>query len=212
MAYDFKKEMKELYHPSDKPSIVDVPTANYISLKGYGNPNEEGGFYQKALNIMYAIAYTLKMSYKGDHKIKGFYEYVVPPLEGFWWQDDVDGVDYSAKERFNWISLLRLPEFVTKEEFEWAKKAAAQKKKINCDAAEYLTVSEGLCVQIMHTGTFDEEPASVEKMNTYLEMEGYVNDITNTRLHHEIYLTDSRKTEPSKQKTVLRHPIKKINE
>lgn len=208
MPFDFKKECKE-YKAKKEPEIVTVPGANYIAVRGIGNPNEEGGAYQQALNVVYAIAYTLKMSYKGSHQIKGFYEYVVPPLEGFWWQDNVDGCDYSDKSTFHWISILRLPEFVTKEEFEWAVEEATKKKKLDCSVAEFFTVEEGLCVQILHLGAFDDEPASVNKMDAYLEEHGYENDFSNTRLHHEIYLSDNRKVEPAKCKTIIRHPVKR---
>ncbi len=209
MAFDFRKEYKEFYMPKNTPQIVNVPAANYIAVRGKGNPNQEGGAYQEAVGILYAIAYTIKMSYKGPHKIEGFFEYVVPPLEGFWWQDNVKGVDYGNKDSFNWISVLRLPDFVTKDDFDWATLEAAKKKKLDCSPAEFLTVNEGLCVQIMHIGPFDDEPATVAIMDKYLIENGYVNDITDVRLHHEIYLSDARKVEPSKWKTVIRHPIKR---
>ena len=209
MPFDFKKEYKEFYLPKNKPQIVNVPKANYIAIRGQGNPNEEGGAYQKAIGILYALAYTLKMSYKTDYKIDGFYEYVVPPLEGFWWQDGICGVDYSKKDEFNWISIIRLPDFITRENFDWAVKTASEKKKIDCSKAEFLTIEEGLCVQIMHIGSFDDEPASLEKMDKYLEENGYEKDFSDTRLHHEIYLSDPRKSTPDKQKTVIRHPVKK---
>lgn len=209
MTFDFKKEYKEFYMPKSKPEIVTVPAANYIAVRGKGNPNQEDGAYQQAVGILYAIAYTIRMSYKGSHKIAGFFEYVVPPLEGFWWQDHVEGVDYGNKDTFNWISVIRLPKFVTKDDFNWAVVEATKKKKIDCSVAEFLTVDEGLCVQIMHIGPFDDEPATVAIMDKYLQENGYRNDITRTRLHHEIYLSDARKVEPSKLKTVIRHPIKK---
>ena len=209
MAFDFKKKYKEFYNPKSKPEIVNVPLANYIAVRGTGNPNEEGGAYQQAIGVLYAVAYTLKMSYKTDYKIEDFFEYVVPPLEGFWWQDGICGIDYSDKSTFNWISVIRLPDFVSKEDFEWAVKTAAKKKKIDCSSAEFLTVDEGLCVQIMHTGPFDEEPAAVALMDEYLEKNGYVNDFTDKRLHHEIYMSDARKVAPEKWKTVIRHPIRK---
>ena len=209
MPFDFKKEYKEFYLPKNKPQIVNVPKANYIAIRGRGNPNEEGGAYQRAISVLYAVAYTLKMSYKTDYKIAGFFEYVVPPLEGFWWQDGILGVDYSKKDEFNWISIIRLPDFITRENFDWAVKTASEKKKIDCSKAEFLTIEEGLCVQIMHIGSFDDEPASLEKMDKYLEENGYEKDFSDTRLHHEIYLSDPRKTAPDKQKTVIRHPIKK---
>ncbi|MTK05874.1 MAG: transcriptional regulator [Hungatella sp.] len=209
MAFDYKKEYKEFYMPGSTPEIVTVPVTNYIAVRGKGDPNQEGGAYQNALGILYSVAYTIKMSYKGSHKIEGFFEYVVPPLEGFWWQEDVAGVDYANKDTFNWISVIRLPEFVTKEDFDWAVAEAGKKKKMDCSSAEFLTVDEGLCVQILHTGPFDDEPATVATMDEYLAGNGYMNDMTDRRLHHEIYLSDIRKVQPSKWKTVIRHPIKK---
>ncbi len=210
MAFDFKKEYKEFYLPKNKPEIVTVPKANYIAVRGKGDPNEVGGAYQQAISVLYAVAYTLKMSYKTDHKIEGFFEYVVPPLEGFWWQDGKDGIDYTDKASFNWISVIRLPEFITQKDFEWAVETATKKKKLDCSSAELMTIDEGLCVQIMHLGSFDDEPATIALIDEYLEKNGYVNDITKTRLHHEIYLSDARRVVPEKWKTVIRHPIKKI--
>lgn len=209
MAFDYKKEYKEFYMPKRKPEIIDIPKMNYIAVRGTGNPNEEGGAYKQSISILYSIAFTIKMSYKGEHKIDGYFEYVVPPLEGFWWQNGVEGIDYTKKEEFNWISVIRLPDFVSKEDFEWAVQEVEQKKKIDCKRAEFLTVDEGLCVQIMHIGSYDEEPASIAIMDDYLEKQGYVNDLTGTRLHHEIYLSDARRVEPARLKTVIRHPIKK---
>ena len=208
VAFDFKKEYKEFYMPKDKPEIVTVPSANYIAVRGKGNPNDEGGEYKKAVGILYAVAYTIKMSYKGTYKIDGFFEYVVPPLEGFWWQENVEGVDYSDKSSFNWISVIRLPDFVKKEDFDWAVQEASRKKKLDCSPAEYLTINEGLCVQIMHIGEYDNEPASVAVMDEYISAKGYENNFNDSRLHHEIYLSDPRKTEPARWKTVIRHPIK----
>lgn len=210
MAFDFKKEYKEFYLPKNKPEIVTVPKANYIAVRGKGDPNEVGGTYQQAISVLYAVAYTLKMSYKTDHKIEGFFEYVVPPLEGFWWQDGKDGIDYTDKASFNWISVIRLPEFITQKDFEWAVETATKKKKLDCSSAELMTIDEGLCIQIMHLGPFDDEPATIALMDEYLDKNGYVNDITKTRLHHEIYLSDARRVVPEKWKTVIRHPIKKI--
>lgn len=209
MPFDFKKEYKELYQPKSKPQITAVPPMNYIAVRGTGDPNEDGGAYQQAISVLYAVAYTLKMSYKTDYKIAGFFEYIVPPLEGFWRQDNVDGVNYSDKSGFHWISVIRLPDFVTKTDFDWAVQTAAKKKHLDCSSAEFLTIEEGLCVQIMHVGSYDDEPASVAVMDEYLAQNGYANDLTAERLHHEIYLSDPRKTAPEKRKTVLRHPIKK---
>ncbi|MCI6705316.1 MAG: GyrI-like domain-containing protein [Erysipelotrichaceae bacterium] len=208
MAFDFKKEYKEFYMPKNKPEIVNVPAMNYIAVRGKGDPNEENGSYQKAISILYAVAYTLKMSYKTNYKIDGFFEYVVPPLEGFWWQDHTDIVDYTDKSTFNWISVIRLPDFITKKDFDWAVETAQKKKNIDCTSAEFLTLEEGLCVQMMHFGSFDDEPQSVSVMNEYIENNGYENDISEKRLHHEIYLSDARKVPTEKWKTVIRHPIK----
>lgn len=208
MAFDYKKEYKEFYMPKNKPEIVNVPAMNYIAVRGKGDPNKENGSYQKAISILYAVAYTLKMSYKTNYKIEGFFEYVVPPLEGFWWQDHTDCIDYNDKSTFNWISVIRLPEFIKKEDFDWAVETAMKKKKIDCTSAEFLTLEEGLCVQIMHLGSFDDEPQSVSIMNEYIENNGYENDINEKRLHHEIYLSDARKVPAEKWKTVIRHPIK----
>lgn len=210
MAFDFKKEYKEFYMPKNKPEIVNVPKANYIAVRGKGNPNEEGGAYQQAVGVLYAVAYTLKMSYKADYKIEGFFEYVVPPLEGFWWQDGDCGVDYDNKDTFNWISVIRLPDFVTKSDFDWAVKTASKKKKMDCGSAEFYEVKEGLCIQIMHIGPFDDEPATVAIMDAYLRDNGYVNDMNDERFHHEIYMSDTRKVAPEKWKTVIRHPIRKV--
>ena len=209
MPFDFKKEYKEFYLPKNTPELVTVPPVNYVAVRGKGNPNEEGGAYQQAVGILYAVSYTLKMSHKSDHRIEGFFEYVVPPLEGFWWQDGVDGADYSDKGSFNWISVIRLPDFVTKEDFDWAVEAATKKKKLDCSPAEFLTVDEGLCVQVMHTGSYDDEPATVKRMDEFIHANGYENDLSGTRLHHEIYLSDPRKTVPAKQRTVIRHPVRK---
>ena len=191
------------------PEIVTVPKANYIAVRGMGDPNQEGGAYQSAVSILYAVAYTLKMSYKTDYRIEGFFEYVVPPLEGFWWQEGVDGIDYGDKSTFHWISVIRLPEFVTKKDFDWAVEEAARKKKLDCSLAEFLTIEEGLCVQIMHIGPFDHEPSTVALMDQYIAENGYANDMNETRLHHEIYLSDARKAAPEKWKTIIRHPIRK---
>lgn len=210
MVFDFKKEYKAFYMPKEKPEIITVPAANYIAVRGKGNPNEEDGAYQQAVRVLYAVAYTLKMSYKSDYKIEGFFEYAVPPLEGFWWQENVEDVDFSDKSAFHWISVLRLPDFITKEHFDWAVRTAAQKKRMDCSSAEFLTIDEGLCVQILHVGAFDDEPRSVAHMDAFIQEKGYENDRTGNRFHHEIYLSDPRRTAPEKWKTVIRHPIKRI--
>jgi hypothetical protein len=208
MAFDFKKEYKEFYMPPKKPSIVTVPKMNYIAVRGQGDPNPEESEYKQAIGLLYGIAFTIKMSKMGSHKIDGYFDYVVPPLEGFWWQEGVIGVDYSRKDDFNWISVIRLPDFVTREDFEWAVEEATKKKKTDFSKVEFFTYDEGLCVQCMRIGPYDDEPATVELMHKYMEEQGYDLDITDERMHHEIYLSDARKVAPEKLKTVIRHPIK----
>ena len=209
MAFDYKKEYREFYMPARRPEIIDVPEMNFIAVRGKGDPNEEEGEYKEAMNLLYGIAYTIKMSKKGDRRIEGYFDYVVPPLEGFWWQEGISGVDYAHKEELNWISVIRLPDFVKKEDFEWAVREAAVKKKTDFSKVEFLTIKEGLCVQCMHVGPYDDEPETVRMMDEFIEQQGYVNDLNDTRRHHEIYLSDARKTDPAKLKTVIRHPIKK---
>ena len=209
MAFDFKKEYKEFYIPKKKPEIVNVPKANYIAVRGHGDPNEEDGEYKASIGLLYTIAFTLKMSKRAGYEIEGFFDYVVPPLEGFWWQDGASGIDFTKKDKFRWISVIRLPDFIKKEDFDWAVETVQQKKKMDCSKVEFLTIDEGLCVQIMHIGVYDDEPASVALMDAYIEREGYVNDLSDARLHHEIYLSDARRGDPAKRKTVIRHPIKK---
>ena len=209
MAFDFKKEYREFYMPKNKPSIVTVPGMNYIAVRGKGDPNADGGEYAQSIGLLYGIAFTIKMSKMGNRQIDGYFDYVVPPLEGFWWQEGVVGIDYSRKENFQWISVIRLPDFVTKADFDWAVEEAARKKKTDFAKAEFFSYEEGLCVQCMHIGPYDEEPATVRLMHEFMESQGYALDITSQRLHHEIYLSDARKTAPEKLKTVIRHPIVK---
>lgn len=208
MAFDYKKEYKEFYMPPKKPGIVTIPPMHYVAVRGQGNPNDENGEYKSSISLLYGIAFTIKMSYKGNHKIDGYFQYVVPPLEGLWWQEGVKGVDYAHKENFQFISMIRLPDFVTKEEFDWAAAEASAKKKLDFSKAEYFSYDEGKCVQCMHIGPYDDEPRTVDAMHACAEAQGYVLDITDTRLHHEIYLSDPRKCAISKLKTVVRHPVK----
>ena len=210
MAFDYKKEHKEFYMPANKPSIVTVPKMNYIAVRGKGNPNDESGEYKDSIGLLYAIAFTIKMSYKGSHKIDGYFEYVVPPLEGFWWQEGSDTIDYANKNGFNFISLIRLPDFVTEADFDWAVQEATKKKKADFSKVEFLTYDEGVCVQCMHVGSYDDEPKTVALMHEYMAANGYVLDISESRYHHEIYLSDPRKCAGEKLKTVVRHPIKKV--
>lgn len=209
MAFDYKKEYKEFYMPKKKPSIVEIPKMNYIAVRGKGNPNDENGEYKNSIGLLYAIAFTIKMSYKGTHKIDGYFEYVVPPLEGFWWQENTDGIDYSRKDDMQFISVIRLPDFVTADDFRWAVDEATAKKKQDFSKVEFFTYDEGVCVQCMHIGSYDNEPETVELMHKYMEENDYELDITDSRLHHEIYLSDPRRCDESRLKTVIRHPIKK---
>lgn len=209
MAFDYKKEYKEFYMPKNKPNIIEIPKMNYIAVRGKGNPNEENSEYKQTIGLLYSIAFTIKMSYKTSHKIEGYFQYVVPPLEGLWWQDGIDGLDYNKKEDMEFISMIRLPDFVTKEEFDWAISEAKNKKKQDFSKVEYLIYDEGLCVQCMHIGSYDNEPATIEMMKSYAEENGYEIDITDSRFHHEIYLSDPRRCDESKLKTVIRHPIRK---
>ncbi len=210
MAFDFKKEYREFYMPKDRPGIVTVPPMNYIAVRGRGDPNREDGEYSRALGLLYGIAFTIKMSRLGDHRIDGYFDFVVPPLEGFWWQEGASCIDCAQKKDFQWISVIRLPDFVTKADFDWAVGEAARKKKADFSGAEFMTYDEGLCVQCLHIGPYDDEPATIALMHGYMERQGYVLDITDRRLHHEIYLSDARKVAPEKLKTVIRHPIRKI--
>lgn len=209
MAFDFKKEYKEFYLPKNTPGIVTVPKMNYIAVRGQGDPNSEDSEYKRSIELLYGVAFTIKMSKKGSRQIEGYFDYVVPPLEGFWWQEGIVGIDYAHKESFRFISVIRLPDFVTKDDFNWAVEEAARKKKTDFSAVAFLTYDEGLCVQCMHIGPYDNEPATVELMHRYMEEQGYALDITETRLHHEIYLSDARRTAPEKLKTVIRHPIRR---
>ncbi|MDE6088464.1 MAG: GyrI-like domain-containing protein [Oscillospiraceae bacterium] len=209
MAFDYKKEYKKFYMPKKTPDIIEIPEMNYLAVRGKGNPNEENGEYKKSIELLYGVAYTIKMSYKTDYKIDGFFEYVVPPLEGFWWQDKNGYIDYSRKDDLNFISVIRLPDFVTKSDFEWAVKEATKKKKQDFSKVEFMTYHEGCCVQCMHIGSYDNEPDTVNLMHEYAERNGYKLDITDTRLHHEIYLSDPRKCDVNKLKTVIRHPVKR---
>ena len=210
MAFDYKKEYKEFYMPKNKPSIVEIPKMNYIAVRGQGNPNDESGDYKNSIGLLYAIAFTIKMSYKGPYKIDGYFEYVVPPLEGFWWQGGIKGMDYNRKDELNFISIIRLPDFVTKKDFDWAILEATNKKNQDFSKVEFLTYDESTCVQCMHIGSYDDEPQTVELMHKYMKDNGYELDITDTRYHHEIYISDPRRSDVSKLKTVIRHPIKKI--
>ena len=204
MAFDYKKEYKEFYLPPRTPGIVTVPAMHFLAVRGRGDPNEENGTYKQALGLLYAVAYTIKMSKLGKHRPEGYFDYVVPPLEGFWQTEA--GVE--AKDAFQWISVIRLPDFVTRKDLDWAVRTAEEKKKMNCSAAEFMTVEEGLCVQSLHIGPFNEEPQTIARMEAYLRERGYQTDFTEERLHHEIYMSDARKVAPEKWKTVIRHPIK----
>ena len=209
MAFDFKKEFKKFYKPSGNPEIIEIPKMNFIAVRGKGNPNEKEEEYQKAIEMLYGVAYTLKMSYRTQYKIEGFFEYVVPPLEGLWWQENVENKNYLLnKELFNWISLIRVPDFIKKEDMEWAIKCATKKKKKDFSKVEFFSYNEGLCVQCMHIGSYNEEPETIQRMNEFAQESGYSIDLTVERYHHEIYLSDPRKADINKLKTVIRQPVK----
>ncbi|WP_449076727.1 GyrI-like domain-containing protein [Ruminococcus sp.] len=210
MAFDYKKEYKEFYMPKNKPGIVDVPAMNYIAVRGKGDPNDKNGEYKQSIGLLYSIAFTIKMSKMGSHKIEGYFDYAVPPLEGFWWHEGVQGIDYTHKENFCWISLIRLPDFVTKADFDWAIAEATTKKKTNFSKVEFFTYTEGLCVQCMHLGSYDDEPSTIEILHKYAAENGYAINITDSRRHHEIYLSDARRVPPERRKTVIRIPIRKV--
>lgn len=210
MAFDFKKEYKEFYLPPKKPGIVTVPPMHYIAVRGKGDPNDEKGEYKAGIGLLYAVAFTIRMSYKGEHKIDGFFQYVVPPLEGLWWQEGTEEMDYAHKEDLQFISMIRLPDFVTREDFDWAVAEASEKKNMDFGNVEFFSYNEGECVQCMHIGSYDDEPKTVAAMNTYMEQEGYELDLTEVRRHHEIYLSDPRRCDVSRLRTVLRHPVRKI--
>ena len=209
MSFDYKKEYKEFYLPPKKPVIVTIPKMNYIAIRGKGDPNEEDGEYKRAMSLLYPIAYTLKMSPRSGKETEGYFEYVVPPLEGLWWQESIDGFDLKRKNLFNWISLIRLPEFFNESDVDWAKEEVKRKRDLDTSSLEFFTYKEGLCVQMMHIGSFDNEEESVKLMDEFIKKEGFENDFSPLRLHHEIYLSDFRRTAESKLKTVIRHPIKK---
>lgn len=210
MPFDYKKEYKEFYLPKAVPQLVTLPPMQYLAVRGKGDPNVEGGAYQQAIGLLYGVAYTLKMCRKAGYEIDGYFDYVVPPLEGFWYQEGTDGVEYAHKDAFCWISVIRVPDFVSRADFDWAVAEATRKKKQDFSAVEFLTVDEGLCVQMMHLGAYDDEPASVARMDAFLAQNGCANDFSAERMHHEIYLSDPRKTPPEKRKTVLRHPVRRL--
>ena len=209
MPFDFKKEYRAFYLPPKTPGIVTLPAMNFLAVRGQGDPNEEEGAYKQALGMLYAVAFTIKMSKLGKHKLEGYFDYVVPPLEGLWWQEGVNGVDYVRKKDFQWISLIRLPEFVTKEVFDWAIREATEKKQQDFSPVEFFSWEEGLCVQCMHIGPYDDEPATVAAMEEYAKDLGYEANFGENRFHHEIYLSDARRCKPERLKTVIRHPIKR---
>lgn len=209
---DYKKKYKDLYMPKTVPMVIDVPEIPFIMVDGMGDPNTSKE-YQEALEILYGLSFAIKMSKMNGTQPERYFDYVVPPLEGLWQGETgyFDGIQITDKSKFRWISMIRQPEFVTEQVFENAKKALKLKKpELDLSKAYYKAFGEGLCVQIMHIGAYDDEPLSVKKMNDYLKENGYENDFSETRLHHELYLNDPRRTSPDKLKTVIRHPIKKV--
>jgi hypothetical protein len=214
---DYKKEYKDLYLPKQKPTVVDVPTMTFIMVDGSGNPNDQGGEYQQAVELIYGLSYAIKMSKRNGTEPEGYFEYVVPPLEGLWWLEE-DKMDFTQKDKYCWTSMLRQPEFVTNEVFQWACEELKRKKpQIETSRASLQTFTEGLCVQIMHIGKYDEEPKTIKQIELYIKEMGFKNAISSAytdgriRRHHEIYLSDPRKTAPEKLKTVLRHPVADVD-
>lgn len=208
MAFDYKKEYKEFYLPPRKPQIVEMPEMNFVAVRGSGDPNAEDGEYKSAMQLLYGLAFTIKMSKLGDHRIEGYFDYVVPPLEGLWWQEGGALLDLTQKECFQWISMIRLPEFVTKLEFDWAVSEATRKKGLDFSRAEYFRYDEGKCVQCMHVGPYDAEGTTISAMEDFAAKNGFVLDCGDMRRHHEIYLSDARKCAPERLKTVIRIPVR----
>lgn len=207
--FDFKKAEKELYQPKTEPVIVNVPEMLFIAVDGCGDPNTAPA-YQEAVEILFGLAYTIKMSPKSGQAPAGFFDYVVPPLEGLWWGGDVNADSWvvTNKQNLAWTMLLRQPSFVTAEVFAWAQETLAKKKPaLDSGKAKLISFTEGLCVQILHIGPYDTEPESVQRMHAFAAEQGYRVDFSDQRKHHEIYLSDPRKTAPEKLKTVLRHPV-----
>lgn len=204
---DYKKQFKELYQPPTKPTIIDVPEMFFFAVNGTGDPNTSPD-YKEAMEILYGLSFTVKMSKMNGTQPEGYFDYVVAPLEGLWRQEGICGIDFSRKDSFIWTSMIRQPEFVTDAVFESAKAALSKKKPhLDLSKARLMRFTEGLCVQIMHKGIYDDEPESVEKMHRFAEENGYAEDFSESRLHHEIYLSDPRKCAPERLKTVIRHPI-----
>ncbi len=209
MAFDYKKEYREFYMPPQSPCLVEVPPANFLAVRGRGNPNDPKGAYQEAMGLLYGMAFTLKMSGRNGRRIEGFFDYVVPPLEGLWRQEGTEGIDYARKADFQWVSMLRLPDFVTRDDFAWAAAEAGRKKKRDFSSVEFFPYAEGLCVQCMHVGPYDSELATVALLDRFAAEQGLVPDFSAERRHHEIYLSDCRRCAPAKLRTVLRHPVRK---
>lgn len=206
---DYKKQQKNLYIPGKKPYIVEVPKMTFIMIDGSGNPNTSET-YQAALETLYGLSFTIKMSKMNGSQPDGYFEYVVPPLEGLWWTYGIafDGINVTDKDSFCWTSMIRQPEFVTREVFERAKDTLSKKKpNLNLSAARLEVFEEGLCAQIMHIGPYDDEPATIVKLEQFISEQGYTLDINEERKHHEIYLSDPRRTAAEKLRTVIRHPI-----
>lgn len=208
MPYDFKKEQRSLYHPGKRPALIDVPTMNYIAVREQGDPNQPDSEYKRSIQDLYSVAYTIKMSKKGSHHIPGYFDFVVPPLEGFWWQDGDQGIDFTRKDRFHFVSCIRMPDFVDRAIFNWAVQTASTKKQLDLTNVEFLTLDEGRCAQIMHVGTYDEEPATIAKLTDFVTQNDLQPDYSATRRHHEIYLSDPRRTKPENCKTVIRIPVR----
>ncbi len=209
MAFDYKKAYKEFYLPPRQPQLIAIPPLQFLAVKGKGDPNTENGTYKQSIDLLYGMAYTIKMSRLTGKTPPGYFDFVVPPLEGLWWQEDAKKISYIHKENFQWISMIRLPEFVTEETFRWAQQEAAAKKGRDFSPVLFFTWEEGVCVQCMHIGPFDTESSTLLAMENYAKAQGYEQDLGMSRYHHEIYLSDVRRCKAENWKTVIRLPVKK---
>ena len=208
MAFDFKKEFKEYYAPGKKPTLVTIPSATFLAVTGRGDPNEPDGDYKSAIALLYGVAYTIKMSKLGKTHLPGYFDYVVPPLEGFWRAPTTTGLFVEDKSSLEWRSVIRTPEFVDANVLRWAREEAARKKDGDFARVELFTLEEGLCAQALHVGSYDDEPTTIAAIREFAQAQGYAFDLDGEQRHHEIYLSDPRRVAPEKLKTIIRIPIR----
>lgn len=207
-AFDFKKEFPEFYLPARSPHLIEIPELPYLAVRGSGDPNAEGGEYKDAVGMLYSVAYTIKMSRLSGSAPEGYFDYVVPPLEGLWWTEDGRGVDLTRKGDFRWLALIRLPDFVTRDVFEAAVTEAERKKGLDLSRVEYMRYADGLSVQCMHLGPYDAEPETLAAMERCASENGCVPDYAG-RFHHELYLSEPRRCKPERLRTVIRIPVRR---